>query len=455
MLGASMGKSAAAMLVLLFLTASCIIVAKPAFSSADTAEDTWVAKEPMHVARGGLGVAVVNGKIYAIGGSTVAGHAEATTGGIVGKNEEFDPATNTWTSKKPMPTPRYGFAIAVYNNKIFCIGGENRAGYTGANEVYDPATDTWETKTSSYPRYGISANVVGDEIYVVGGVTKGYFPTLNEVYYPENDCWTTKTPIPTPVCDYASAVFNKRIYIIQSTTQIYNVENDTWSLGASPLSSVTGRAGQTSGVNAPERIYALSWHSGVNQIYDPEHDSWTLGANAPIPTDMGGFSIAVVKDFLYLIGGSTLTYDPDIFPTSPLAAISTKYALNKMYTPVGYGTVPPIIDVVSPVNQMYNRSSVSLVFTVNKQVNWTGYSLDGEDNVTVAGNMTLSGLPNGAHNLTVYATDQYGNTGASETVDFTVDAPVPFPVVRVAAASGVAITGAAVCVFHYRKKRNH
>jgi hypothetical protein len=68
-----MRKSVAVMLVLVFLVASCLVVAKPAFSSADIAEDTWVAKAPMHQARAGLGVAAVNGKIYAIGGSTASG----------------------------------------------------------------------------------------------------------------------------------------------------------------------------------------------------------------------------------------------------------------------------------------------------------------------------------------------------------------------------------------------
>jgi hypothetical protein len=80
------------------------------------------------------------------------------------------------------------------------------------------------------------------------------------------------------------------------------------------------------------------------------------------------------------------------------------------------------------------------------------YSLDGQDNVTIAGNTTLSGLPNGNHNVTVYATDKAGNV-ASETISFSVEAP--FPVVPVAAASvaTIAVVGAGLLV--YFKKRRH
>jgi hypothetical protein len=134
-----MRKSIALLIVLVFLTASCIVVAKPALSSTDIVEDSWVSKTPMQVARDGLGVAVVNGKIYAIGGFTESG--------VVGTNEEYDPETDTWTFKKPMPTPRQLFAVAVYQNKIYCLGGTtDDSYYSNVIDVYDPATDTWVTK---------------------------------------------------------------------------------------------------------------------------------------------------------------------------------------------------------------------------------------------------------------------------------------------------------------------
>ena len=52
-----------------------------------------------------------------------------------------------------MPNPSSDFATAVFQDKIYCIGGiaKGQIGYnsnvTNLNEVYDTLTDTWETKT--------------------------------------------------------------------------------------------------------------------------------------------------------------------------------------------------------------------------------------------------------------------------------------------------------------------
>jgi hypothetical protein len=94
-----------------------------------------------------------------------------------------------------------------------------------------------------------------------------------------------------------------------------------------------------------------------------------------------------------------------------------------------------------------------LVFTVNKPVNWTGYSLDGQDNITISGNTTISGLSNGLHNVTVYAKDEFENTGASETISFSVE--VPFPTTLVAAASAATIAVVGVGLLVYFRKRKH
>jgi hypothetical protein len=97
-----------------------------------------------------------------------------------------------------MPTPRASFGIAVYQNKVYVIGGftgveDAKYVLSGANEVYDPATETWEPKVSMpTPRMGMQANVVDGKIYVIGGNS-----SANKVYNPATDSWTTKTAVPS------------------------------------------------------------------------------------------------------------------------------------------------------------------------------------------------------------------------------------------------------------------
>jgi N-acetylneuraminic acid mutarotase len=480
-----MSKSVALLLVIVFLTASYLVNAEQV-SAAAVVENSWVSKAPMPTPRGGLGVATVKGKIYAIGG--IGGEIDMTVGtvpyssGFLNTNEAYDPITNTWETKASMPTARDNFAIATYQNKIYCMGGVTGMStvpyadtdillpaylWSTVNEVYDTATDTWETKTPmpSAPHAQLTANVVDGKIYLLGGLTTQ--PVM--IYNPATDTWNnTQTEklrdswnkVVLDAYDdksseyvgnqFASAVYNDKIFALSyyiglnsdKALLIFDSSGGSWNLGSPAPSGVPyGVAAITSGFIAPKRIYFLG--STCNYAYDPENDSWQIGV--PMPTLRAYFSSVTVDDKLYVIGGYT----------SKSGFFTISSAANEVYTPFGYGAVPPLVSVGSPANKMYNTTSVDLVFAVNKPAVWIGYSLDGQDNVTISGNTTITGLSNGLHNITVYAKDEFDNMGDSETIIFNVEVPEPFPTLLVATASGVSITGVAVCVFYYRKKRNH
>lgn len=425
------------------------------------AGDSWAIKTPMPVARGDLGVAVVDGKVYAIGG---------------GVNQEYDPVTDKWTLRSPMPTLRGWFGIAVYHDKIYCVGGTTRfsgdTGFeaTGANQVYDPSTDTWENKASMpTARFYMQASVVDGKIFLIGGVKSdipqnmtiphrpNYGRDLSdvvEVYDPFTDMWSTKTSIPVAVSSYVSAVVKNKIYVITPTLNlIYDAENDNWSQGAPPVLPSSRSGGVTSGVFAPQRIYVFS--GKVTQSYDLSTDSWSVGSS--MITDRMATAVAVLEDRFYVIGGYT-DYEakdpssqlPTYFNPHPVAS-----ALNEEYTPIGYGNAPPEIVVLSPESSVsYNSSTVSLNFTVNKQTDWLGYSLDGQENVTITGNTTIAELLNGQHNVTVYANATYGNTGKSETIPFTIAQPASFPITEATAAvSGASVAVACIGILLYLRKR--
>ena len=124
------------------------------------------------------------------------------------------------------------------------------------------------------------------------------------------------------------------------------------------------------------------------------------------------------------------------------------------YTPFGFGTVPPAVSIVSLESMAtYVSSDVSLNFCLNKPATWVGYSLDGKDNITIAGNTTVTGLASGLHNITVYAKDEFENTGASETISFSVEEPFPTALVAVASAASVVIVGVGLLVYFKKRKR--
>jgi hypothetical protein len=338
------------------------------------------------------------------------------------------------------------------------------------------------------------ANVVNGKIYVISGGTIGYIAqyltsNANEVYDPENDSWTQLEPIPTPVYEYASVVLDNKIYIIGgreqgvgprpspiTLVQIYDPKTNLWTEGT-PLKQpvARGAAIATTGLMAPKRIYVIGgdvlleeWpvsNSDHNQIYDLQTESWDFGAQ--MPTGRSNLALVNVDDILYALGGINETGAAPVVPwdateeekrvAADLESASRVNHANERYTPigyktVGYKTVPPLVSLVSPQNQTYNAANVSLAFTVNKPVYWMGYSLDGQDNVTVTGNTTLSALSSGLHNVTVYAKDVFGNTGVSKIIHFSVDVAFPTTIII---ASVIAVSFVGVGLLVYFKKRKH
>ena len=328
-----MGKRAVMLLALIFLTAFCMTEVKPVSCSPNEAENSWVSKASMPTSRGFLGVAAVDGKIYAIGGN-----------GPNKINEEYNPKANNWTTKEPMPVEEQSFAIAVVENKIYCIGGMPTPAQ-GRNQVYDLATDTWDTKAPMpVARTILQANVVEDKIYLIGGYNPdrpyntGYeLVNTTYVYDTASDTWTTKTPMPIMVPSVSAAIDDKIYCVNSNITQIYDTKTDKWSTAAPPPKGLSGEStsaitiAATTGTVAPKLIYV--YDGFYLQAYIPANNSWTLGANPPVNRQYG--AMTNLNDTLYLIGGFNDHVDN-------IPGFYYFYNDNDQYIPFGYGTVEPV-----------------------------------------------------------------------------------------------------------------
>jgi hypothetical protein len=114
-------------------------------------------------------------------------------------------------------------------------------------------------------------------------------------------------------------------------------------------------------------------------------------------------------------------------------------------------TSPPSISILSPQKKAYNPSELLLNFTINENTSWIGYSLDGQEPVTITGNTTLAGLSYESHTITVYAKDAAGNTGTSETIHVSVLDPSSTMWTATAIAA-IAICGVAF-LFYFKRSR--
>ena len=115
---------------------------------------------------------------------------------------------------------------------------------------------------------------------------------------------------------------------------------------------------------------------------------------------------------------------------TPYIVDSNRSDRYPLMAPVNISAVPdlvpdwaktPTVKLIAPTETTYSADNVVVDFVVDKQTNISRYSLDGEGNITIIPNIRLPSLPAGTHNLTVYSTDIYHTTGASDTVSFTVE----------------------------------
>lgn len=287
-----------------------------AAATTTSADGIWTTRADMPTGRWELSTSALDGKIYAIGG---AGPVYQALGSV----EEYDPATDTWTTNSEMPTARQGLSTSVVNGKIYAIGG--LAGFSRSYssvetystvEEYNPATDNWTTKSPMPTSRGShSANVVDGKIYIIGGSQdaspdRSHVWTV-EVYDPATDTWAQKGDMPRGIGAGYSSVVDGKIYVFggyggSSRVDEYDPVTDTW-IQKSDMPTER-HALSTSALDG--KIYAIggyvpgvSGYPGVAtvEVYDPATDTWTIAPD--MPTGRFGPRTSVVDEKIYVFGG--------------------------------------------------------------------------------------------------------------------------------------------------------
>nr|XP_046242647.1 kelch-like protein 22 isoform X2 [Scatophagus argus] len=124
----------------------------------DPVANSWTACAEGPVERAWHGMAAVNGRLYVIGGS----NDECRYRRDVLKVACFDPEANSWSLVTPLPAGHGEPGVAVLDGRIYVLGGRshdkgNRMKYV---HVYNVDTDEWESETEFKERVsGLAACV--------------------------------------------------------------------------------------------------------------------------------------------------------------------------------------------------------------------------------------------------------------------------------------------------------
>ena len=282
-------------------------------------ELVWEEKAPVSVARYTYGgVEVLNGEIYFVGGKNVSAKKIA---------ERYAPTTNTWETLASMSAARAGVATAVLNGKLYAIGGQDLISV----EVYEPSTDTWSS-VGSLPNanYGGSALAVAGKIFLFGSDSS---PNQVLSFDPTTNHWLAKANMPTSRAAHKVVFFQNRIWAIggsaTNNVESYDLESDSWQTETSLSSPVIwGVAWVANGLLYTGGGHDNSQHQSSISYYDPKLEKW-LDAGQ-FPEVKYAADAVVINDKVYVIAGHNgSSFSDKVFAADLNASVAGVYDLYR------------------------------------------------------------------------------------------------------------------------------
>jgi len=182
----------------------------------DTATDTWSQGPSLPAARGAGAATIVGRQLHFFGGTSRSG-----TNGDPDEGEHWVLGLDGgggWQARAPLPNPRNHLAGVGLGGLVYAIGGQHAENESTGNQdqvhAYDPATNSWSPRAplpAARGHISSSAVVVGGRIVVIGGTEQGNKASAAvSVYDPAANAWSGFTPLPneprkTPVAGLIGA----------------------------------------------------------------------------------------------------------------------------------------------------------------------------------------------------------------------------------------------------------
>jgi YD repeat-containing protein len=312
----------------------------------DPVYNTWTTKTSMYRNRAYFGTTVANGKIYTIGGLR-----GSTCQTIV---EVYDPVLDKWTTAPSFPDARCGLVAVTLNNKIYAIGGNNGRYPNASNAVYDLATDTWSYKTGMFrDRNDAGGTVIEGKIYIMGGCYGSYLNTV-EVYDPATDSWVYKPSLTTARYGLGVTTLNKSIYAIGGFNGSFLGTNEEYELPVPVTGVGLNKTSTTIIVDGTETLIPTILPTNATH----KEVIWSSSNTAVAAVSSSG-AVTGIGAGIATIYATTVDGGFKAACTVTVVVAVTGVSLNKTSTCIGVGGKELLIATITPAN------------ATNKSITWS------------------------------------------------------------------------------------
>ncbi|XP_067859642.1 kelch-like protein diablo isoform X1 [Heptranchias perlo] len=208
----------------------------------DPCFDMWHEMAPMNVARSELGLAMLDGFVFAVGGWEGSSRLDSV--------ECYNPQTNTWHFLESMKMAVTSPAVVALHGLLYVAGGAVLEDGDGMDlvQVYNPKANAWsEVAPMQIPRSGSAACVLQGKIYVIGGWHASTENTDKvEQYNPKTNTWRMCAPMNERRYRPGVAVIDGKIYVLggeegwdryHDTIEQYSEEIGKWEIFGEMLTS--------------------------------------------------------------------------------------------------------------------------------------------------------------------------------------------------------------------------
>ncbi|XP_055335844.1 kelch-like protein 3 isoform X2 [Paramacrobiotus metropolitanus] len=212
----------------------------------DATSNEWKDVAPMIHRRSCHGVAALNGRIYAVGGSH---YNEIHQWSKLYSVECFNPRRNSWQLMPNLPLALEDVAMVAFKDRLYLFGGESHSGISNKVFCYDPVVEAWSQMADMPTGRRWCTACVGPKelIYVMGGNAGEPRECLRctEAFDPSANKWLKKGNIIKRRNQPGSAFVDGKMYIFggwsknttnpaasncNSSIEVYDEAMDTWTL---------------------------------------------------------------------------------------------------------------------------------------------------------------------------------------------------------------------------------